>query len=252
MEIAPLTSPKIGGASEAGPVATEMSLRVALSLVIAIICIVHIVGSLQFFESVRNGILADPDGYMRLVRIELLWQTGAWFDANFPRIDPPQGLVLHWTRPFDVLLISGAWLASPLLGFETALYWWGALLNPILFIVALIAMVWAARPFLSNSALCILAFMIAVQPAVASRFVTAQPDHHGVLILLFILLVGAIIRLLRTPKHHQVAILAGFWLRLPFGSASNPRSSWPYPWLPWARSGWWETEVLRTPHGSCP
>lgn len=209
METARLTLPKIGGASEAGPAATEMSLKVALSLVIAMICFVHIVGSLHILESVRNGILGDPDGYMRLVRIELLWQTGAWFDANFPRIDPPRGLVLHWTRPFDVLLISGAWLASSLLGFETALYWWGALLNPILFIAALIAVVWAARPLLSNSALCILAFMIAVQPAVAGRFVTAQPDHHGLLMLLFILLVGTIIRLLRTPKHHQFAALAG-------------------------------------------
>ena len=117
--------------------------------------------------------------------------------------------MLHWTRPFDVLLIGGAWLASPFLGFETAVYWWGALLNPILFIVALIAVIWAVRPILSNSALCIVAFMFAAQPAVASRFVTAQPDHHGLLLLLFILLVGAIIRLLRTPKRNQVAVLAG-------------------------------------------
>ena len=209
MEVTPLTSPKFDSASEAGPAVTEMKLWLVLSLTIAIIFIVHVAVSQQIIESVRNGVLGDPDGYMRLARIDLLWRTGAWFDANFPRIDPPQGFVLHWTRPFDALLISGAWLASPLLGFETALYWWGALLNPILFVAALIALVWAARPILSEQALCILAFMLVVQPAVAERFVTLQPDHHGLLMLLFILLIGTVIRLLGTPKRNQVAVLSG-------------------------------------------
>ena len=61
MEVAPFTSPKIGGASEAGPAATEMSFRLALSLAIAMMSIVYIVGSVHIFESVRTGRFFELD-----------------------------------------------------------------------------------------------------------------------------------------------------------------------------------------------
>ncbi len=67
---------------------------------------------------VFDGVLIDPDGYMRLARVAQLWADGNWFDPVFARIGPPEGLALHWSRPFDLLLLFGALLASPLLGFE--------------------------------------------------------------------------------------------------------------------------------------
>ncbi|TFH42821.1 MAG: hypothetical protein E4H01_12900, partial [Lysobacterales bacterium] len=81
-----------------------------------------------------EGGLVDTDDYLCLVRVEHLWQTGAWFDSVIPRIDPPTGLALHWTRPMDVLLMAGALLATPLVGFRSALFWWGSLVSPVLLI----------------------------------------------------------------------------------------------------------------------
>jgi len=63
------------------------------------------VGASPVFE----GGLIGTDGYMRLVRVELLQETGAWFDGRIPRSNAPYGDTLHWTRPLDVLLLGAAW-----------------------------------------------------------------------------------------------------------------------------------------------
>src|SRR5919109_4912421 len=50
---------------------------------------------------VLDGLLVDPDGYMRLNRVLALHDGGSWFDSRYWRINPPEGPVQHWTRPLD-------------------------------------------------------------------------------------------------------------------------------------------------------
>ncbi len=95
---------------------------------------------------VLEGGLIGTDGYMRLVRVELLQETGAWFDGRIPRSNAPYGDTLHWTRPFDVLLLGVAWLLTPFLGFEKALFWGGSFVSPVLLLVSALVMMWASRP----------------------------------------------------------------------------------------------------------
>ena len=158
---------------------------------------------------VLDGVLIDPDGYMRLARVAQLWQDGNWFDPVFTRIGPPEGLALHWSRPFDLLLLLGALLASPLLGFEAGLFWWGAVLGPLLQIAAVIALVWAAAPLLPRAWRCLLAFLFVAQPAVFGAFAVGRPDHHGVQVILFVLLIGLTLRLIFDPARARAAIWAG-------------------------------------------
>ena len=158
---------------------------------------------------VLDGVLIDPDGYLRLARVAQLWQDGNWFDPVFTRIGPPEGLALHWSRPFDLLLLLGALLASPLLGFEAGLFWWGAVLGPLLQIAAVIALVWAAAPLLPRAWRCLLAFLFVAQPAVFGAFAVGRPDHHGVQVILFVLLIGLTLRLIFDPARARAAIWAG-------------------------------------------
>ena len=158
---------------------------------------------------VLDGVLIDPDGYMRLARVAQLWQDGNWFDPVFTRIGPPEGLALHWSRPFDLLLLLGALLASPLLGFEAGLFWWGAVLGPLLQIAAVIALVWAAAPLLPRAWRCLLAFLFVAQPAIFGAFAVGRPDHHGVQVILFVLLIGLTLRLIFDPARSRAAIWAG-------------------------------------------
>jgi hypothetical protein len=158
---------------------------------------------------VLDGVLIDPDGYMRLARVAQLWADGIWFDPVVTRIGPPEGLVLHWTRPFDVLLLIGALLVSPAIGFEAGLFWWGAILGPLLQVAAVFALVWAAAPLLPRMWRCLMAFLFVSQPAIFSAFVVGRPDHHGVQVILLVLSIGLTLRLIFDPTRSRLAIGAG-------------------------------------------
>ena len=104
----------------------------AVVMVIASVTFVHVVWWLVGDSVVTFGNLVDSDGYARLVRIQRLLETGAWFDVGLPRANRPDGGTLHWTRPLDVLLIILALPLAVLIGFSMALFWAGVLVSPLL------------------------------------------------------------------------------------------------------------------------
>lgn len=185
-------------------------LRIAVAAAILVLIVVQ-AGLVAIGNApVLDGILADPDAYMRLSRVRLLWATGGWYDPIFPRIGPPQGFELHWTRPLDALLLCGAWLASPLLGFDRALYWWGVLIGPVLHIIAVVAFVWAAAPVLPHPRWrAWVAFLFVSQPAIFISFLIGRPDHHGLVALLAILIIGFTVRLLLEPGRARDCVWLG-------------------------------------------
>ena len=201
--------------TETGPSTTpatstsEAALVPAVGTAILMMAIIQVGLVVKGYAPVLDGVLIDPDGYMRLARVTQLWQDGNWFDSLVTRIGPPDGLTLHWSRPFDLLLLLGALLAMPLLGFEAGLYWWGVVLGPLLQVVTVIALLWAAAPLLSRGWRCLLAFLIVPQPAIFRAFAVGRPDHHGVQILLFVLLIGLTLRLIFDPTRRRTAIWAG-------------------------------------------
>ncbi len=185
------------------------SLAPAVGTAVLVMLIIQAGLVLKGNAPVLDGVLIDPDGYMRLARVEHLWRAGAWFEPVFPRISPPEGLAMHWTRPFDVLLLAGALGLSPLLGFKAGLYWWSVALGPLLQLASLVALVWAAAPLLRRAWLCLLPFFFIAQPGIFGGFALARPDHHGVQTLLFILLLGWTLRLLEAPGQPRAAMRAG-------------------------------------------
>src|SRR3546814_16753680 len=84
------------------------------------------------FRSVFEGGLIDPDSYMRMVRVSELAQGWQWFDDTIARANAPYGNVLHWTRPFDLLILLLALPAGFVLEAEQALYLAGMIVSPLL------------------------------------------------------------------------------------------------------------------------
>ncbi|HSA79200.1 MAG TPA: hypothetical protein VLE23_00170 [Geminicoccaceae bacterium] len=158
---------------------------------------------------VLDGALADPDSYMRLNRVLALHDGGAWFDPRDPRINPPEGHVQHWTRPLDALLFAGAWLLEPFLGFREALHVLGVLLSPVVLCLCLIALAWASAPVLDRDARLFACLALLTQPTVVAYSSLGRPDHHTLLLLLFILFVGQILRLLDGATERRLALGAG-------------------------------------------
>lgn len=157
----------------------------------------------------RKGELADADCYARLNRVVQLHETGKWYDADLKKSNAPCGEHLHWTRPLDLLLLTGAFLATPLAGFKDSLFWWGVLVSPFLLIASLMIIPWAFRPVLNDYDSNLMRLLFICQHGVISYYSVARPDHNSLLGLIFIITTGLILRLVQSPFNRTVCYFAG-------------------------------------------
>jgi hypothetical protein len=158
---------------------------------------------------VLDGILVDPDGYMRLNRVLALHDGGSWFDSRYWRINPPEGHVQHWTRPLDAMLLAGAWLLEPVVGFRHGLHLWGVLFSPVCLALSVLALAWAIEPVLDRDSRMFACLAYLMQPTIMAYSSVGRPDHHSLLLLLFVTLLGLTFRLLIDPLDRRSARLAG-------------------------------------------
>lgn len=156
-----------------------------------------------------DALLAGPDSYMRLLRVETWMQAGGWRDAGFPLSNAPYGEILHWTRPFDVLLWLGARPLGLVMGLREGLYLWGAAISPVLQGMTVLALSWATRPILSNRAFVFLVLLFSIQPAVRAVYGVARPDHHALLALLFTVGFALVLRGFTGPGRSRLFGAAG-------------------------------------------
>ena len=153
--------------------------------------------------------LADPDCYLRLNRVLNLYEGGGWYQTTFFRSNAPYGEILHWTRPFDILLLAGALPATVFVDFRTALFWWGVIISPVLLVAMLMAMLWAARPLLSKQGPFLLGILLFFQTGVMTYCQPGRCDQHSLLILLFVVLFGFGLRLVSGPVNRWLCCAAG-------------------------------------------
>ena len=156
------------------------------------VSLILILGYVFGLAPIEKGELADPDCYLRLLRVENLHKGGNWYDPVFLRINPPHGQTSHWTRPFDVLLLAGALSIALFTDFETALFWWGVIISPVLLIATLIALQWSTWPILSLSkdGPFFACFVFVLQIVTLSYYQPGRPDHQSLIIFFFVLSIG--------------------------------------------------------------
>lgn len=185
-----------------------------LALPLLLIAAVHGFGLSGGLAHALEGALFGPDSYMRLVRVEALLETDAWHETRILRANWPFGADLHWTRPFDLLLIAAAAPFALVLGWHDGLRWAGTLIGPLLHVGALLAMLWALRPLRAVAPPWLAGLLFAAQFYVAFQFAPARPDHHGLLALTMILGLGLALRLLADPADRRLAVLSGLLIAL--------------------------------------
>lgn len=169
----------------------------------------------------QNGLI-DPDSYMRLVRVTELMQGWQWFDSSIERANAPYGDVLHWTRPFDLLLLL---LALPIgIAFEPeqALYFAGLFISPLLQLATALLLIWALRPVIRPEVWFLPAVAFLLQPGALAYALVGRADHHTLLLLVFVAVAGFMLRALRNPLDCRPAVCAGLaagfgiWLSVEF------------------------------------
>ena len=196
-------------AAGAGPSARAAALAAA---VVGCVVLVHWAWWAFADTGVHRGGLGDSDTYVRMVRIERLIGIGDWFDAGLPRANAPEGVVLHWTRPLDALIV--ALPIEPFLGLSRALYWAGALVSPLLHAAAALALMWAVRPLIGVVAAAVAGGLTALQFGVLGYAMLGRADHHVLLALFAVLAFGFTVRALLADRGVRPAALAGGALAL--------------------------------------
>ena len=204
-------------------------LRRWLPYAVAFVLVVLVHGGIILFDRTPalDGVLSDTDAYMRLVRVTQLFETGDWFDQTIARSNAPEGSVMHWTRPMDVLLLAGAWGLSPWFAFDQGLLWWAVFVSPVLHLAMVIALVWATAPLLDPWRRCLLVLAVLTQPPLTTAGIVGHTDHHMLIILSFVVAIGLYLRLLLRPFTVLPAVAAGASLtRAARGRRRPARSGW--------------------------
>ncbi len=156
-----------------------------------------------------DGQLYGTDGYMRLVQVAQLYESGDFFDHTIARSNAPYGTPMHWTRPMDAVLLVGGWMLSPWLGLHDGLYWWAVFVSPVLHLAMVIALIWAVAPLFDQWRRCLLILALLAQPALVSLATVGHADHHMLIGLAFVMAVGLNLRVLLTPGNARLAFAAG-------------------------------------------
>ncbi len=161
-----------------------------------------------------TGALADTDSWTRSLRVLALWQDGGWFEETLPRLAPPDGLSLHWTRPLDILILLPAMGLHGLGGLPRAqaVLVAGGLLCPVLHWLAAVAAAWAARPLWPRLGPPMAGLLLLLAPPALSYAAPGRSDHHTLILLAGVLALGAALRALRDPADARAAGWAGAWL----------------------------------------
>ena len=155
------------------------------------------------------GAQVDADGYMRLIRIYELLESGQWFDNRVERSNWPWGDVLHWTRPLDVLILALALPLVPFLELRSAIHVAGSGISPLLFLASGLALIWAVQPMISRRVRALVAPALLVQPVAFSYAVIGRADHHVLILFLFVVGLGALLRWVMDPTRTGAALAVG-------------------------------------------
>ena len=138
-----------------------------------------------------HGAMADPDDFLRLHEVQN-WLAGqGWYDVSVPRMNPPEGGDLHWSRLIDLPIALLTVVLSPLAGAElaprlAAAFWPTAVL--CLTLATLIAI--CERASAKTNPFVVILFAL-TNIAALSQFAPGRIDHHNVQILLvFLMLLG--------------------------------------------------------------
>jgi hypothetical protein len=161
----------------------------------------------------------DSDGYVRVLRVEMLWHGGDWFANTLPRNNAPFGDTSHFTRPLDVLISLLAVPLLPVFGTKAAIFWAGALSGPVLHAGSAALLAWAALPLIGRTAAILAGIFVAAQGMIWSYAIAMRADHHILFLFLVALGFGFMVRALDSERSHNffafaagMTAAAGVWV----------------------------------------
>lgn len=135
------------------------------------------------------------DDYMRLVEVRDLLAGQGWFDLTQYRLDPPAGVVMHWSRIVDTPIAFLIQILAPLAGRANA-EWAAATLWPVFLFLPALAFAGLLAQRLAGEAAGIAAslpavLLVAVAGPVLVHFHPGAIDHHDLQLVLLMTTITA-------------------------------------------------------------
>jgi hypothetical protein len=188
--------------------------RIGAALVtfaVLLVAVVNLGGLAGWNAAVLAGRLVDADSYLRLLHLLDLRLGRPWFEDMTSRLGAPEGLLIQWTRPLDLLILLPALAVERIGGVSPreALFLVGMVVSPVLHAAAALAAAWAARAVWGGRAPWYAVLLMVGAPAAATYSALGRPDHHGLIILLLTLGLGATLRAVLPGGGVRAALGAG-------------------------------------------
>ena len=131
-------------------------------------------------DGIQGFGLGDTDDNMRIMQVRAWMNEGqGWYDLRQYRLNPPDGLDIHWSRLVDLPIIF-LWNLFGLFMDGAAAERWAVAIAPILpLLVAMGALALAFRRLLSPYAYWLALALMVCAGSALSMFSPLRIDHHG-------------------------------------------------------------------------
>lgn len=204
-------------------------------VVVAVLCF----AVLLLFGLGREGgaaaLLLGPDDFMRMVQVIDWIDSQGWNNTVRRRLDPPDGVDMHWSRLADLPLAAAIALTEPWFGRARAIHLAALLVPPLLGGLLAALFLWSAAALIPDRRAPLPIMMVATLVIPLQQMLPGRVDHHGLQLVLTALAIGFLIRAL---QHCGSRAAAGLGLAggvslavgletLPFVGAATV--SWPWP-----------------------
>jgi hypothetical protein len=153
--------------------------------------------------------LPDTDDAMRIVQVLDLKDGQDWYDLTQKRLNPPEGVRMHWSRLPDLPLLGVLSLAEPVMGRNAAIHLTATVVPPLLGILFFATFVWAAAPLVERALLPTVGMVCLALILPQMLFAPERVDHHGWQLILAMIGAGALIRTARDAGSVGALIVAG-------------------------------------------
>ncbi len=154
---------------------------------------------------IANG-PTDPDSQMRLVEVRDYLAGQPWTDLHQLRLNPPDGVIMHWSRLIDWPLAVLIRASQPWLGHDMAEIFAITAWPLVLYLGFLFAIAAIARGLIgAGGVFPALAFAIFAAPATGT-FLPGHITHHNAQIALFACLLALVVRI---ERSEVAGVMAG-------------------------------------------
>ena len=163
-----------------------------------------------------RSLFRDTDDYMRLVQVQDFLDGAGWFDVHQDRLNPPDGVTMHWSRLPDLPLAGIVSLLEPIIGRDHAVSAAGIAVPAAQLLALLLVVAWMAAPLVDRDYRAMVPVVAAMAMPLMARFSAGRVDHHAWQLLAAALAFGAFLRLVAAPGRLWPVLpaAAGFALGL--------------------------------------